>query len=90
MNLNFKKARDLMVKNQLRPNKINDQVILDLFKNTKKEDFLSIENVKGISYSDLDIYLEANRGYLKNLHIAQLIHKADLKKTIIKFYILEV
>ena len=78
MNLNFKKARDLMVKNQLLPNKINNQVILDLFKNTKKENFL-IEDVRGISYSDKEIYLEASRGYLNNLQIAQLIHKADLK-----------
>ena len=67
-----------MVKNQLLPNKINDQVILDLFQNTKKENFL-IEDLRGISYSDKEIYLEASRGYLNNLQIAQLIHKADLK-----------
>jgi len=79
MNLNFKKARDLMVKNQLLPNKINNHDILELFKNTKKENFLT-ENLKEISYSDIEINLEANRGYLNNLHIAQLIHKADVKE----------
>ena len=41
MNFDFQKARDLMVENQLRPNKISNQSILDLFKNTKKEEFLS-------------------------------------------------
>ena len=40
MNYNFQKARELMVENQLRPNKINNPVILELFKNIKKEDFL--------------------------------------------------
>ena len=40
MNFNFQKARELMVENQLRPNKINDPTILELFKNIKKEDFL--------------------------------------------------
>ena len=37
MNFNFQKARELMVENQLRPNKINNQIILELFKNIKKE-----------------------------------------------------
>ena len=78
MNFNFQKARYMMVKNQLRPNKIKDHVILDLFKNIKKEDFLS-EEMKGITYSDLDINLDKNRGYIKNLHIAQLIERANIK-----------
>ena len=77
MNFNFQKARDMMVENQLRPNKIKDYVILDLFKNIKKEDFLPNDS-KGISYSDLDINLDNNRGYIKNLHIAQLINSADI------------
>lgn len=79
MNINFEKARDMMVENQLRPNKISEPLILDLFKNTKKENFLS-EELKEISYSDLDINLDANRGYLKNLHIAQLIHNSFIKE----------
>ena len=79
MNNNFEKARYLMVENQLRPNKIKDPVILNLFKNIKKEDFLS-SDIKEISYSDLEIQLEKNRGYLTNLHLAQLIHNANIKK----------
>ena len=79
MNFNFQKARELMVKNQLRPNKINDLTILELFKNVKKEDFLP-EQIKKNSYNDLDAQLSSNRGYLKNLHIAQLIHNAEINK----------
>ena len=77
--MNFEKARILMVENQLRPNKINNPVILELFKNIKKEDFLP-EQIKKNSYNDLDAQLSSNRGYLKNLHIAQLIHSADISK----------
>ena len=79
MNFNFQKARELMVENQLRPNKINNPTILELFKNIKKEDFLP-EQIKKNSYNDLDAQLSSNRGYLKNLHVAQLIHNAEISK----------
>ena len=79
MNFNFQKARELMVENQLRPNKINNPTILELFKNIKKEDFLP-EQIKKNSYNDLDAELSSNRGYLKNLHVAQLIHNAEISK----------
>ena len=79
MNFNFQKARELMVENQLRPNKINNPTILELFKNIKKEDFLP-EQIKKNSYNDLDSKLSSNRGYLKNLHIAQLVHSAEISK----------
>ena len=78
MNFDFQKARDLMVENQLRPNKISNQSILDLFKNTKKEEFLS-EKINITSYNDLDIDMDNHRGYLKNLHIAQLIDQSNIK-----------
>ena len=77
MNFNFEKARELMVVNQLRPNKIDDPVVLELFSKIKKEDFLP-ENIKKNSYNDLDAHLISNRGYLKNLHVAQLIQSADI------------
>ena len=79
MNFNFQKARELMVENQLRPNKINNPTILELFKNIKKEDFLP-EEIKKNAYNDLDVELSSNRGYLKNLHVAQLIHNAEISK----------
>ena len=54
MNFEFQKARDQMVENQLRPNKINNPIILNLFKKIKKEDFL-LDDLKLSSYNDLDI-----------------------------------
>jgi len=79
MNLNYQKARNLMVENQLRPNKIKDPVILSLFKTIPKENFLLKEN-KVSPYSDLDISISNNRGYLKNLHLAQLINYSEIEK----------
>jgi len=79
MNFNYQKARDLMVENQLRPNKIQDANILEIFKSVPKEIFLYEEN-RSSTYSDLDIHLSGNRGYLKTLHIAQLINSANIKK----------
>lgn len=79
MNFNYQKARDLMVENQLRPNKIKDPIILNIFKKNKKEIFLP-ECLESLSYSDMDISLSKNRGYLKNLHIAQIIKHAEIKK----------
>ena len=78
MNFNYQKARELMVENQLRPNKINDLNILNLFKTVPKEKFLP-SSITKISYSDVDIKMLSNRGYLKNLHLAQLIKSAEIK-----------
>ena len=69
-----------MVENQLRPNKITDPIILNLFKKIKKEDFLS-QHIRDFSYNDLNVDLDNQRGYLKNLHIAQLIHSANITKS---------
>jgi protein-L-isoaspartate(D-aspartate) O-methyltransferase len=77
MNLNYQKERNLMVENQLRPNKIKDVKILSLFKDISKEDFLT-EKINSIPYSDSDIDITDNRGYLKNLHIAQIISHSEI------------
>jgi len=77
MNLIFQKARNLMVENQLRPNKINTPEILKVFLDIKKEDFLS-NKLRNLAYSDIDINLIYKRGYLKNLHNAQLIQYSKI------------
>jgi len=79
MNLSFQRSRDSMVENQLRPNKIYDQDILELFLKTEKEKFLH-ENQINIAYSDIDLQIVKKRGYLKNLHIAQLIQFSNIHK----------
>ena len=78
MNLNFEIARELMVLNQLKPNKISDQNILNIFKYTPKENFLP-EKLRNVCYSDNNINLFENRGYLKNLHLAQILNCSNIK-----------
>tara|TARA_Y100001970_G_C14235283_1_gene861440 strand:- start:2781 stop:3461 length:681 start_codon:yes stop_codon:yes gene_type:complete len=77
--MNFNKNREMMVENQLRPNKISSLSLLDIFNTVSKEKFISEDNLN-ICYSDQDIAVLDNRGYLKNLHIAQILHFAEIKK----------
>ena len=79
MNLNYEKARVVMVKNQLRPNKIKEERILKLFKSTPKEIFVE-EDQKKFCYSDQDLSISTGRGYLKNLHLAQIMRSAEINK----------
>ena len=73
MNINFDKNREMMIENQLRPNKIKNIVILDIFNKVSKERFISEDKIN-ICYSDQDISVKDSRGYLKNLHLAQILN----------------
>ena len=76
--MNFDKNREMMIENQLRPNKITNITLLDTFNRVQKEKFIYEDNLN-ICYSDQDISIFGNRGYLKNLHLAQILHFADIK-----------
>ena len=78
MNINFEKFRDVMIENQLRPNKITNIDVLQVFKRISKEKFISEDKIN-ICYSDQDISIKDQRGYLKNLHLAQILHFAEIK-----------
>ena len=78
MNMNFEKNREVMIENQLRPNKITNIDILQVFNKVSKENFISEDKIN-ICYSDQDISLKDARGYLKNLHLAQILHFADIR-----------
>ncbi len=68
----FEFARKNMVINQLRPNKINEENILKIFENTPKENYLDVSLGKNC-YQDNNLDITHKRGYLKNLHLAQII-----------------
>ena len=72
-------ARRNMVINQLRPNKIKEENILKIFENIPKENYLN-SNIEKNCYVDKDLDLSSNRGYLKNLHLAQIIKYSNLTK----------
>ena len=76
--MNLEKNREVMIENQLRPNKITNSNVLQAFMNTSKEQFISDDKIN-ICYSDQDISIKDRRGYLKNLHLAQILHFADVK-----------
>ena len=78
MSINFEKNREVMIENQLRPNKITNLDILKVFKNVSKEKFISKDKIN-LCYSDQDISIKDQRGYLKNLHLAQILHFAEIK-----------
>ena len=79
MNINFEKNREVMIENQLRPNKITNIDILQVFNKVSKENFITEDKIN-ICYSDQDISVKDARGYLKNLHLAQILHFANIKK----------
>ena len=76
--MNFEKNREVMIENQLRPNKITNNDVLQVFMSTSKEKFISEDKIN-ICYSDQDISIKDQRGYLKNLHLAQILHFAEIK-----------
>ena len=76
--MNLEKSREVMIENQLRPNKITNTEVLQAFMSTSKEKFIPKEKIN-ICYSDQDIFIKDQRGYLKNLHLAQILHHADIK-----------
>jgi len=78
MNINFDKNREVMIENQLRPNKITNIIILDIFNKVSKEKFIS-EDKMNICYSDQDISVKDSRGYLKNLHLAQILNFSQIQ-----------
>jgi protein-L-isoaspartate(D-aspartate) O-methyltransferase len=76
--MNLEKNREVMIENQLKPNKITNNDVLQVFMSTSKEKFISEDKIN-ICYSDQDISIKDQRGYLKNLHLAQILHFAEIK-----------
>jgi protein-L-isoaspartate(D-aspartate) O-methyltransferase len=76
--MNLEKNREVMIENQLRPNKITNNDVLQVFMSTSKEKFISEDKIN-ICYSDQDISIKDQRGYLKNLHLAQILHYSEIK-----------
>ena len=70
-------ARRNMVISQLRPNKINEENILRIFENIPKEDYLDVSLSKNC-YLDKNLDITEKRGYLKNLHLAQIIKYSEI------------
>ena len=70
-------ARDNMIKQQLRTNNIHNDLILNLYKNASREQFVP-EAYKQFSYSDMHIPLEHQQVMLTPLEEAKMIQSAQL------------
>lgn len=68
-----------MIDNQLRPNHIVDEKIINAFLNTPREDYVFQEQ-RHISYSDQLITLKKNRYLLPALTFAQMLQNLKLKE----------
>ena len=77
--MDYEQAKISMVNNQLRPNKINDNKLLQLFTSISKEEFLP-EEKQILAYTDNDIEIKKHRLYLSNLHLAQMIMYSNINK----------
>ena len=78
--MDFSEARKMMVINQLKPNNIKNDAILDLFMNVSKDSFLPDEK-RSSAYSDNEIHLIKDRYYLSNLQIAKMINFSNFDKS---------
>ena len=79
MSETFELARKNMVINQLRPNKIKEESILKIFEKTPKENYLDTR-LSTNCYLDKNLDITDKRGYLKNLHLAQIIKYSEVSK----------
>ena len=79
MSETFELARKNMVINQLRPNKIKEESILKIFEKTPKENYLDT-SLSTNCYLDKNLDITDKRGYLKNLHLAQIIKYSEVSK----------
>ena len=77
MSETYELARKNMVINQLRPNKIKEENILKIFENTPKENYLN-DSLSTNCYLDKNLDIAEKRGYLKNLHLAQIIKYSEI------------
>ena len=59
--MNLEKNREVMIENQLRPNKITNNDVLQVFMSTSKEKFISEDKIN-ICYSDQDISIKDQKG----------------------------
>ena len=73
--VDYRGARQNMVENQLRTNKVNDRRILQAFETLPRERFVP-EAARGYAYIDEDLALSGQRYMLEPLVLARLIQEA--------------
>ena len=75
----FDQARENMVENQLRPNKVTDQDLLDAVRKIPREQFVP-RHLQSIAYVDEDVPLGNGRFLREPVIVARLIQEAGVQK----------
>jgi protein-L-isoaspartate(D-aspartate) O-methyltransferase len=75
----FAQARENMVENQLRPNKVTDPAVLDAVRQIPREQFVP-RHLQSIAYVDEDIPLGNGRYLREPVIVARLIQEAAVKR----------
>lgn len=73
-------ARQHMIDSQLRPNEVNNEVIIDAITSVCREKFVP-KNLSGVAYHDDDIQVASGRSLMKPMTFARLVDAANVKDT---------
>jgi protein-L-isoaspartate(D-aspartate) O-methyltransferase len=78
MPMDYARARSNMVSNQLRPNRVDDPVVLEAMAEVPRERFLP-KSLRGIAYADDDLPLANGYWLIEPLVLARLIQAAEIR-----------
>lgn len=73
-------ARQHMIDGQLRPNEVNNEVIIGAITSVCREKFVP-KNLSGVAYNDSDIQVASGRSLMKPMTFARLVDAANVKDT---------
>lgn len=73
-------ARQHMIDGQLRPNEVNDEVIIEAIASVCRERFVP-KNLSGVAYHDDDIQVAPGRSLMKPMVFARMIDAVNVKET---------
>ncbi len=73
-------ARQHMIDGQLRPNEVNNEIIIGAIASVCREKFVP-KNLSGVAYNDCDIQVASGRSLMKPMTFARLVDAANVKDT---------
>ena len=78
--IDYAKARHTMVHSQIRPNDVTDHRIQDAMAELPRELFVP-KSERAKAYADAEVRLSEDRVMLTPMHLAKLVHAADIRST---------
>lgn len=78
MNMNFDRARQNMVEQQVRPWEVLDTHVLDILESVQREDFVPVKYRK-LAFADLNIPLDRNQFMMKPVIEGRMLQSLELR-----------